>query len=70
MSQPAIVVSAAQTLRRAFDWWLAQLQHVLPPTIFFFIGFNLILVPIRRGPLDSQLADFNASGASGRLYRS
>jgi hypothetical protein len=30
-------------LRRAFDWWLAQVKHVLPPTIFFFVGFNLIL---------------------------
>jgi len=29
--------------RRAFDWWLAQVRHVLPPTIFFFVGFNLIL---------------------------
>jgi len=30
-------------LRRAFDWWLAQVKHVLPPTLFFFVGFNLIL---------------------------
>lgn len=29
--------------RRAFDWWLVQVKHVLPPTIFFLIGFNLIL---------------------------
>ena len=29
--------------RRAFDWWLAQVKHVLPPTIFFLFGFNLIL---------------------------
>jgi len=29
--------------RRAFDWWLVQVKHVLPPTIFFFFGFNLIL---------------------------
>ena len=29
--------------RRAFDWWLAQVKHVLPPTLFFFVGFNLIL---------------------------
>ena len=29
--------------RRAFDWWLAQVKYVLPPTIFFFFGFNLIL---------------------------
>ncbi len=29
--------------RRVFQWWLAQVKHVLPPTIFFFVGFNLIL---------------------------
>src|SRR3954452_23687241 len=33
----------ASFLRHAFDWWLAQVKHVLPPTIFFFVGFNLIL---------------------------
>jgi hypothetical protein len=44
MSQPASVVSArAPFWRRAFDWWLAQVTHALPPTIFFFVGFNLIL---------------------------
>jgi hypothetical protein len=44
MSQPAIATPAPMTfLRRAFDWWLAQMNVVLPPTIFFFIGFNLIL---------------------------
>ena len=34
----------ASFLRRAFDWWLVQVKHVLPPTIFFFVGFNLILL--------------------------
>src|SRR5258706_92328 len=29
--------------RRAFDWWLVQVKHVLPPTLFFFVGFNLML---------------------------
>ena len=29
--------------RRAAHWWLVQVKHVLPPTIFFFFGFNLIL---------------------------
>src|SRR6516164_2422783 len=42
MSQPAIAASAP-FLRRAFDWWLAQVKHAVPPTIFFFLGFNLIL---------------------------
>ena len=44
MSQPAIADSMLATLaRRAFKWWLAQVKHALPPTIFFFVGFNLIL---------------------------
>src|SRR5215813_11263985 len=30
-------------LRRLLVWWAAQIKHVLPPTIFFFVGFNLIL---------------------------
>ncbi len=29
--------------RRAYRWWLAQVIHMLPSVIFFFIGFNLIL---------------------------
>ena len=28
---------------RLFHWWLAQVRHVLPPTIYFFCGFNLVL---------------------------
>jgi hypothetical protein len=44
MSQPAIAASTPTALlRRALKWWLAQVKHALPPTIFFFIGFNLIL---------------------------
>jgi hypothetical protein len=44
MSQPAVAASVPMPfLRRAFDWWLAQVTHALPPTIFFFVGFNLIL---------------------------
>jgi hypothetical protein len=44
MRQPAIVSSApAALLRRAIAWWLTQVKHALPPTIFFFVGFNLIL---------------------------
>jgi hypothetical protein len=30
--------------RRALDWWLNEMRHLLPPTIFFFIGFNLIVL--------------------------
>ena len=44
MSQPAISASTSTPLlRRAMTWWLAQVKHALPPTIFFFVGFNLIL---------------------------
>ena len=44
MSQPAIATSAPTPfLRRVFGWWLAQVKHAVPPTIFFFLGFNLIL---------------------------
>jgi hypothetical protein len=44
MSQPAIAASTpTPLLRRAVTWWLAQVKHALPPTIFFFVGFNLIL---------------------------
>src|SRR3954470_11035922 len=48
MNQPTIAGSSpAPFLRRGFDWWLAQVKHVLPPTIFFFVGFNLILLTKR-----------------------
>ena len=44
MSHSAIAASAPiALLRRAITWWLAQVKHALPPTIFFFVGFNLIL---------------------------
>ena len=44
MSQSNVSVSVPLSLpHRAFDWWLVQMRHALPPTIFFFIGFNLIL---------------------------
>ena len=48
MSQPSIATSTpTPPLRRAVTWWLAQVKHALPPTIFFFIGFNLILLTKR-----------------------
>ena len=43
MNQSTFASRPASFLRHAFDWWLAQVKHVLPPTIFFFVGFNLIL---------------------------
>ena len=30
-------------LQRAYGWWLKQVKHAIPPTLFFFVGFNLIL---------------------------
>ena len=29
--------------RRALAWYVREMKHVLPPTIFFFVGFNLIV---------------------------
>ena len=44
MNRPAIAASTpTPLLRRAVTWWLAQVKHALPPTIFFLVGFNLIL---------------------------
>lgn len=44
MIEPAITASVPRALvRRVVTWWLAQVKHALPPTIFFFVGFNLIL---------------------------
>ncbi len=42
-SVPTASRAQAPLWRRAFDWWLAQVKYMLPPTIFFFFGFNLIL---------------------------
>ena len=48
MSQRAIAASTPTTLlQRVVTWWLAQVKHALPPTIFFFVGFNLILLTKR-----------------------
>jgi len=44
LSVTAASEARAPLWRRAFDWWLAQVKHVLPPTVFFFFGFNLILL--------------------------
>ena len=59
MSQPIVATAAPMPfLRRAFDWWLAQVRHVLPPTIFFFVGFNLILWT-KRLVLEEHGIDFS-----------
>jgi hypothetical protein len=40
MMSQSIPVASAPTLfvRRAFDWWVAQVKHALLPTVFFFVG--------------------------------
>lgn len=44
MSQHTKIAEESQPLlRRALSWWITQVKHVLPPTIFFLVGFNLIL---------------------------
>ncbi len=45
MSTTAVADEGAKrpVWRRAFDWLLEQMRHMLPTVIFFFIGFNLIL---------------------------
>ena len=30
-----------------FRWWLGLVKHMLPPTLFFFVGFNLILLTMQ-----------------------
>jgi hypothetical protein len=44
--------------RRAFDWWLHEMGLLLPPTIFFFVGFNLILLT-KQLILQEHNIDFN-----------
>ena len=59
MSQPAFAPPApAPFLHRAFDWSLEQVKHVLPATIFFFVGFNLILWT-KRLILEEQGVEFS-----------
>jgi hypothetical protein len=36
--------AAAGLARRVGIWWLHELREILPPTIFFVIGFNLIVL--------------------------
>ena len=59
MSQPAFAPpTPAPFLRQAFDWWLEQVKHTLPPTIFFLVGFNLILWT-KRLILEEHGIEFN-----------
>jgi len=39
----ASTLQANSLLRPAATWWVAQVRHALPPTIFFLVGLNLIL---------------------------
>ncbi len=44
--------------RRALAWCAGEIKHVLPPTIFFFVGFNLILWT-KRMTLQEQHIEFS-----------
>jgi hypothetical protein len=48
--------------RRAGAWFLHELREILPPTIFFFIGFNLIVLTTNL-----ILADYSVAFASFML---
>src|SRR5271170_1460898 len=41
---PQPYVNATGFVRRAGAWFLEELRKVLPPTLFFFGGFNLIVL--------------------------
>ena len=58
MSQPADASAPTPFLRRSFDWLLAQVKHALPATIFFFVGFNLVLWT-KRLTLEEHGIDFS-----------
>ena len=45
LNNPARSIGTTAGLgRRAGAWFLHELREILPPTIFFFIGFNLIVL--------------------------
>jgi hypothetical protein len=48
--------------RRVGVWWLHELREILPPTTFFFIGFNLIVLTTNL-----ILADYKVAFASFAL---
>ena len=59
MSPPTMAApTPTPLLRRVATWWLAQMRHALPPTIFFFVGFNLILLT-KRLILQEQGVEFS-----------
>src|SRR6516165_10768214 len=43
-------------VRRAGAWFLHELGEIIPPTIFFFIGFNLIVLTTNLILADYALA--------------
>ena len=48
--------------RRAGAWFMHELREILPPTIFFFIGFNLVVLTTNL-----ILADYRAAFSSFAL---
>lgn len=43
LATESVALQRAPVALRLFHWWLAQVRHALPPTIYFFFGFNLVL---------------------------
>jgi hypothetical protein len=43
-SKTAAEPAPASGVRRAGAWFLRELGEILPPLIFFFVGFNLIVL--------------------------
>jgi hypothetical protein len=54
--EPATEPAQASGVRRAGAWFLHELYEILPPVIFFFIGFNLIVLTTNL-----ILADYSAA---------
>jgi len=49
MSQPAIAASTPTSfLRRAMTWWLAQVEHALPPLMSIALAANVSVFFLRR----------------------
>jgi hypothetical protein len=61
-SEAATEPAQASGVRRAGAWFLHELYEILPPVIFFFIGFNLIVLTTNL-----ILADYSAAVGSFML---
>lgn len=55
-------LASAGLARRISAWWLHEMREILPPTIFFVIGFNLVVLTTNL-----ILADYKVAFASFAL---